>query len=232
MAVPVKSSAGRLHSQHTCIPLHGLPYVYCTEGLIQILLDCAGCPRDTYTVRGEFFGDLAGEPAAGSHLVGNGSACLAYIQTPDDDRQLGRLPMHFIIDGDTRINITRPWQMRQPCQPTSLQAALSASQQAARAGPRPIRQQQRAAAQARSRGAHDAQPAPLSVSPHMQELEDVYMPVRSLVPGTLALDTLASFPQLSAGGRSEALASSQHVTRSRLPLWTARRPYVLRVCLL
>ena len=102
----------------------------------------------------------------------NGSACLAYIQTPDDDRHLGRLPKHFIIDGDTRINITRPGQMRQPCQPTSLQADLSASQPAARAGPRPIRQRQRAAAQARSRGAHDAQPAPLSGgSPQLQDLE-------------------------------------------------------------
>ena len=172
VAVPVQLSAGRLHCQHTCILLHGLPYEYCTEGLTQILLDCAGCPRDTYTVRGEFFGDLAGELAAGSHLVGNGSACLAYIQTPDDDRHLGRLPKHFIIDGDTRINITRPGQMRQPCQPTSLQADLSASQPAARAGPRPIRQRQRAAAQARSRGAHDAQPAPLSGgSPQLQDLE-------------------------------------------------------------
>ena len=85
-------SAGRLHCQHTCILLHGLPYEYCTEGLTQILLDCAGCPRDTYTVRGEFFGDLAGELAAGSHLVGNGSACLAYIQTPDDDKQTNNVP--------------------------------------------------------------------------------------------------------------------------------------------
>ncbi|CAL8468450.1 g7990 [Coccomyxa elongata] len=108
VAVPVKLSAGRLHCQHTCVILHGLPYEYCTEGLAQILLDCAGCPRDTYTVRGEFFGDLAGELTAGSHLIGNGSACLAYIQTPDDDRHLGRLPKHFLIDGDTRINITRP----------------------------------------------------------------------------------------------------------------------------
>lgn len=172
VAVPVKLSAGRLHCQHTCIILHGLPYEYCTEGLTQILLDCAGCPRDTYTVRGEFFGDLAGELVAGSHIVGNGSACLAYIQTPDDDRHLGRLPKHFFIDGDTRINITRPGQLRQPCQPSSLQAQLSASQPAARSGPRPIRQRQRAAAQARLRSASDAQAAaPLAGSPQLQDLE-------------------------------------------------------------
>ncbi|CAL8465732.1 g5268 [Coccomyxa elongata] len=64
VAVPVKPSAGRLHCKHT----------------------------DTYEGRGEFFGNLAGELAAGSHLAGNVSACLAYIQTPDDDRHLRRLP--------------------------------------------------------------------------------------------------------------------------------------------
>ncbi|CAL8468453.1 g7993 [Coccomyxa elongata] len=77
VVVPVKLSAGRLHCQQCC------------------LLDCAGCPRNTYTDRGEFFGDLAGELAAGSYLVSNGSAYLAYIHTPDDDRHLGRFPKHF-----------------------------------------------------------------------------------------------------------------------------------------
>ncbi len=75
----MKLSAGRLHCQYTCITIHGLPYEYCKEGLTHILLDCAGCPRDTYTVRREFFGDHAGELAAGSYLVGSGSACLAFF---------------------------------------------------------------------------------------------------------------------------------------------------------
>ncbi len=82
------------------------------RGLTQILLDCAGCPRDTYTVRGEFFGDLAGELVAGSHLVINGSACLAYIQTPDDDSHLGRLPKHFFMmatRGSTFPCCIAPW---------------------------------------------------------------------------------------------------------------------------
>ena len=172
VAVPVKLSAGRLHCQHTCVIIHGLPYEYCTEGLAQTLLDCAGCPRDIYTVRGEFFGDLTGDLAGGCHLVGNGSACLAYIQTPDDDRHLGRLPKRFFIDGDTRINITRPGQLRQPSQPTSFEAQLSASQQAVRSGPRPIRQRHRAAAQARSHSARATQAAAtLGGSPQLQDLE-------------------------------------------------------------
>ena len=62
--------------------------------------------------------------------------------------------------------------MRQPCQPTSLQAELSASQPTARSGPRPIRQRQRAAAQARLRSARDAQAAvTLAGSPQLQDLE-------------------------------------------------------------
>ena len=108
VGIPVQLTAGRLHRQHTCVIMHGLPYEYSTEGLTQTLLDCAGCERDTYVLRGEFLGDLSSELAAGSPLVGNGQACVAYIQTPDDDRHLSRLPKYFYIDGDTRINITRP----------------------------------------------------------------------------------------------------------------------------
>ena len=78
VGVPVQLSAGRLHCQHSCIIIHGLPYEYCTEGLAQTLLDCADCPRDSYVLRGEFLGDLTADLATGSHLVGSGK-CLAYI---------------------------------------------------------------------------------------------------------------------------------------------------------
>ena len=92
VGIPVQLTAGRLHCQHTCVIVHGLPYEYSTEGLTQTLLDCAGCERDGYVLRGEFLGDLPSDLAAGSPLVGSGKACHAYIQTPDDDRQLSRLP--------------------------------------------------------------------------------------------------------------------------------------------
>ncbi|CAL8464457.1 g3992 [Coccomyxa elongata] len=225
VAVPVKLSASRLHCQHTCVILHGLPYEYCTEGLTQILLDCAGCPRDTHTVRGEFFGDLAGELAASSHLIGNGSACLAYIQTPDDDRHLGRLPKHsssMATRGSTSRALGR-------CASHASQAAY------------------RQSCQHRSRQ-HDPVLVPYasdSVPPHrptcavlaMPRLQHrspgarncrtsrhAYMPVRSLDPGIMASGTLGFLPQRPAGGHDRALGSSQRVTRSRRPQWTARHP--------
>ncbi|KAK9915750.1 hypothetical protein WJX75_003597 [Coccomyxa subellipsoidea] len=126
--------------------------------------------RDTYVVRGEFLGDLPGQLAVGTHGVGNGNACLAYIQTPDDDRHLGRLPKRFFIDGDTRINITRPGQLRQPSQPSSFQSQRSAPDPSRRSGPRPIRQRQRAA-QARTRTAAAAQPTQPAPSAQLQLLE-------------------------------------------------------------
>ncbi|MBF6615020.1 MAG: hypothetical protein IVW55_18100 [Chloroflexi bacterium] len=119
VTVPVHLTAGRFHCQHTCIILHGLPYGYCTEGLTQTLLECDGCPSDTFVVRGKFLGDLPGHLTSGGFLVGSGKACLAYIQTPDDDRHLARLPKRFFIGRDTRINITRPGRMRQPSQQAS-----------------------------------------------------------------------------------------------------------------
>ena len=66
VTVPVQLTAGRCYCQHSCIIMHRLPYEYCTEGLTQTLLECAGCPSDTYVVRGEFVGDLPGHspPAA------------------------------------------------------------------------------------------------------------------------------------------------------------------------
>ena len=169
VAVPVQLAAGRYHCQHTCIIIHGLPYEYCSAGLAQTLLDCAGCPRDTYVVRGEFLGDLPGELAAGTHGVGNGNACLAYIQTPDEDRHLGRLPKCFFIDGDTRINISRPRQLRQPSQPSSFQSQ-PAPVPSRRPGPRQIRQRQRAA-QANTRTAATAQVTQPTPSAQLQELE-------------------------------------------------------------
>ncbi|BDA50097.1 hypothetical protein COCOBI_15-2250 [Coccomyxa sp. Obi] len=168
VAVPVQLTAGRLHCQHTCVIIHGLPYEYSTEGLTQTLLDCAGRERDTYVLRGEFLGDLSLDLAAGSPLVGSGKACLAYIQTPDDDRHLSRLPKYFYIDGDIRINVTRPGHLRQPSQPASFQVEQAAPQLAARTGPRPIRQRQRAA-KALSRGACGAALSPASTQ--LQELE-------------------------------------------------------------
>lgn len=176
VTVPVQLTAGRFHCQHSCIIMHGLPYEYCTEGLTQTLLDCAGCPSDTYIVRGEFLGDLPGHLTSGGPLVGSGKACLAYIQTPDDDRHLARLPKRFFIDGDTRINITRPGRMRQPSQQASSQAQLLQQQQPPappqpqpprHSGPRPIRQRQRAAL-ARARAAQPAQATP---SPQLRQLE-------------------------------------------------------------
>ncbi|KAK9919138.1 hypothetical protein WJX75_009648 [Coccomyxa subellipsoidea] len=143
-------------------------------GLAQTLLDYAGCPRDTYVVRGEFLGDLPGQLAVGTHGVGNGNACIAYIQTPDDDRHLSRLPKRFFIDGDTRINITRPGQLRQPSQPSSFQSQRlsqrSAPDPLRRSGPRPIRQRQRAA-KARTRTAAAAQPTQPAPSAQLQQLE-------------------------------------------------------------
>ena len=168
--MPVQLTAGRAHCQHSCIIIHGLPYEYCTEGLTQTLLDCAGCPRETYVLRGEFLGDLGGDLAAGSHHVGSGKACLAYIQTPDDDRHLSRLPKRFFIDGDTRINISRPGQMRQASQTASFQVEQSAPQPARRTGPRPIRQRHRAA-QARMRDTREPQMSQQSPSPQLQQLE-------------------------------------------------------------
>ncbi|BDA46016.1 hypothetical protein COCOBI_08-1080 [Coccomyxa sp. Obi] len=141
-----------------------------------------GCERDTYVLRGEFLGDLSSDLAAGSPLVGNGKACLAYIQTPDDDRHLSRLPKYFYIDGDIRINITRPGSMRQPSLPASFQAELSTPQSVPRSGPRPIRQRQRAA-KALSRGACDA--APSSSPPASTQLQELEARVRSSrTPGT------------------------------------------------
>lgn len=170
VAVPVQLAAGRYHCQHTCIIIHGLPYEYCRAGLAQTLLDCAGCPRDTYVVRGEFLGDLPGELAAGTHGVGNGNACLAYIQTPDEDRHLSCLPKRFFIDGDTRINISRPRQLRQPSQPSSFQSQEPAPVPSRRPGPRQIRQRQRAA-QVRTRAAATAQVSHPTPSAQLRELE-------------------------------------------------------------
>lgn len=170
VAVPVQLSAGRLHCQHSCIIIHGLPFAYSIEGLTQTLLDCAGCPRETYVVRGEFLGDLPGDLAAsGGHLVGSGRACLAYVETPDDDRHLSRLPKRFFIDGDTRINITRPGQMRQPSQAATFQVAQPSLQPPRRPGPRPIRQRQRTA-RARTPEA-DAPQAVAAPSTQLRELE-------------------------------------------------------------
>ncbi|BDA51426.1 probable LINE-1 retrotransposable element ORF2 protein [Coccomyxa sp. Obi] len=106
----------------------------------------------------------------------------AYIQTPDDDRHLSRLPKYFYIDEDIRINITRPGSMRQPSLPASFQAELSTPQSVPRSGPRPIRQRQRAA-EALSRGACDA--APSSSPPASTQLQELEARVRSSrTPGT------------------------------------------------
>ena len=66
--------------------------------------------------------------------------------------------------------------MRQPSQPASFQAELSAPQAAARSAPRPIRQRQRAA-KALSRGAGDA--APSSTPPASTQLQELEARVRS-----------------------------------------------------
>ena len=58
------------------------------------------------------------------------------------------------------------------------------------------------------------------------------MPVRSLFSGTQDLSPPRSFQSLLAGGHGRALASSQRVTSSWLPLWTSRSPKQLTTCLL
>ena len=58
------------------------------------------------------------------------------------------------------------------------------------------------------------------------------MPVRSLFSGTQDLSPPRSFQSLLAGGQGRALASSQRVTSSWLPLWTSRRPTQLTSCFL
>jgi hypothetical protein len=211
VAVPVQLTAGRFHCQHTCIIIHGLPYEYCRTGLAQTLLDCAGCPRDTYVVRGEFLGDLPGQLAVGTHGVGNGNACLAYIQTPDDDRHLGRLPKRFFIDGDTRINITRPGQLRQPSQPSSFQSQRSAPDPSRRSGPRPIRQRQRAA-QARTRTAAAAQPTQPAPSAQLQQLEARVQASRAPGGDRSGLGASASISGARSGPRFRPAGDTQPLT--------------------
>ena len=156
VTVPVQLTAGRFHCQHSCIIMSGLPYEYCTEGLTQTLLECGGCPSDTYVVRGKLLGDLPGHLTCGGPLVGSGKACLAYIQTHDDDRHLARLPKRFFIDGDTRINITRPGADADP--QAQQRQELPAAPPPLRSGPRPIRQRQRqrSTKPARARGTSGA----------------------------------------------------------------------------
>ena len=225
VAVPVQLTAGRFHCQHTCIIIHGLPYEYCRTGLAQTLLDCAGCPRDTYVVRGEFLGDLPGQLAVGTHGVGNGNACLAYIQTPDEDRHLGRLPKRFFIDGDTRINITRPGQLRQPSQPSSFQSQHSAPEPSRRSGPRPIRQRKRAA-QARTRTAAAAQPTQPAPSAQLQQLEARVQASRAPGGDRSGLGASASISGARSGPRFRP-AGDSHLLRWTAPLRAVHRSSLL-----
>ena len=115
--------------------------------------------------------DLPGPLAVGTHGVSNGNACLAYIQTPDEDRHLGRFPKRFSIDGDTRTYITRPWQLRQPSQPSSFQSQHSAPERrAARVLDRSVSRSAHGA-QARKRTAAAAQPTQPAPSSKVQQLE-------------------------------------------------------------
>ncbi len=179
-----------------------------------------------YVVRGEFLGDLPGHLTSGGSLVGSGKACLAYIQTPDDDRHLARLPKRFFIDGDTRINITRPGRMRQPSQPASSQAQqrqqLHAASPPLRSGPLPIRQRQcQRSTQARARARHSRR------SPHLARScgssRPVYRP--AALPEMIAE---AWVPQQPAGRSGPARGSCVLATHSRPLRWTTLLPGVQR----
>ena len=70
------------------------------------------------------------------------------------------------------------------------------------------------------------------LQPAAENPKFAYMPVRSLFPGTQDWSPPRSFQSLPAGGHGRALASSQRVTSSWLPLWTSSRPKELTSCLL
>lgn len=179
VSVPLRMGPRRLHCVHTCIIVHALPAEFRSEGLGAALLACAGYAAPQVAVRGEFVGDLPSGLAACGFApgVGHGSACLIYVQTPEADRRLDRLPRHFTVDG-RKVSISRPHSMRQwssgpaaiavpPGECERVQAP-AAQQPAAPPGPRAIRRRQRETLRrlrAESAAAHGASSAQLQ---HLQ----------------------------------------------------------------
>lgn len=185
ISIPVRMGPGRLLCTHTTVIVHSLPAEFRNAGLGAALLACAGYAAEECTVRGEFVGELPKDLAACGFgaAVGHGSACLIYVQTPEADRHLGRLPRFFMVDGH-RVSISRPQALRQwSSVPGTIAAAAAAvaarrpdQAQAAAAstarptGPRAIRLRQRATLQAtRPQAAPPADSGSLSVQlQHLQ----------------------------------------------------------------